>query len=887
MDGDLGAASVTIGNELPVASAVSISPDPASAHADLVCSPAGTDGDGDSLTWSYIWVVDSIDAGEESNTLAHAAFSKGQEVFCIATPNDGIEDGAPMASSAVTIANSAPTIDAVAITPDPATSSNDLTCGVTASDADGDSLSYGYAWQVDGVDAGVTTSTLAKASFSRNSVVSCTVSVSDDGVDFVTEASAGVTIGNSAPDMDSVTINPAVPTVSDDLDCVASGTDQDGDSISYTYAWTVNGSAAGATATLASGAFAKGDIIACQAFGNDGFDNGDVLESAELVIDNSAPKVDAVAVLPGIARVSDDLDCSTSISDADGDSYTTAYSWKVNGADIGNSTNTLVSGSFSKGDTIACAVDADDGDYSSGIVASADLIISNTKPTLSSVSLAPVAPSTDDDITCNATAADADGDAVSFTYEWTIDGVIVAETGNSLSSADFAKGQTITCKVTPNDGDEDGSWAITAGKTVVNSAPELTSIAINPTSANAGEDLSCNVTGIDADGDTVNYTYSWTKNGGNAGVSTQVLSSVSTARGDIFTCTAVPDDGAATGTDMTSASVTIVNEAPVIDSVTLSSASPRTNDTLTANAVVSDNDGDTTTLSYEWYVGGALAQSGASNSLSGASHFDKGQSVEVIATANDGFDNSAAVTSNSAMVANTPPEAPVVLVDPEGAVTDDDLVCLIDTASTDADGDAVSYGISWELDGVAWSGAVADGANIGDTIEAAETSDGDEWRCTATPNDGDDNGATATDDETVLPSQVVFDVADTDLLNQFACGMTADRISDGATEWGFAWEDTSGRTPDAISVDFGLGNYCATGTFDVSLNGVVVDTVSVSAASCICSTVSGGEELYTVIPSDLTSYDPSGQNEITIDAGLWGGFFPDNSGNYAAVTIDY
>ena len=92
----------------------------------------------------------------------------------------------------------------------------------------------------------------------------------------------------------------------------------------------------------------------------------------------------------------------------------------------------------------------------SGFVVSADNTIANTKPTVSSVALSPAAPTTGDDITRSAVGA-ADGDTVTFNYEWTIDGVIAAETGSVLSSADFDKGQSITRKVTPNDGDEDGS----------------------------------------------------------------------------------------------------------------------------------------------------------------------------------------------------------------------------------------------------------------------------------------------------------------------------------------------------------------------------------------------------------------------------------------------
>jgi len=889
IDGDSGAASIAIDNEAPVADTVSIAPDPASTTQDLTCTPSGSDADGDALSWSYNWTVDGSISSESSDTLASSAFSKDQSVTCIATPSDGFADGSALASAALVISNSAPVVDAASVTPDPATSASILTCSVGASDDDGDSLTYSYAWQVDGSDAGVSTATLDPAYFSRDSEVACTVTASDGTEDSAAFASAAVTIGNSAPDMDSVEINPSSANVSTDLTCVASGTDYDGDSITYSYSWTVNGADAGTGDTLSAGSFVKGDMVACQAYGSDGIDDGEALESAERIIDNSTPSIDSVAIVPGTARVSDTLVCSASYSDADGDSLSVSYSWTVNGVDAGVYTDTLPSGSFAKGDDITCGIEADDGDASSGVVSSASLEVSNTKPAVASVSISPTAPTVADDLVCGASGSDADGDSVSFTYEWTIDGVTNAETGDTLSNSEYAKGQTITCKVTPNDGEEDGAWAVTGGKTILNSAPAVDSIAISPTAPTAGDDLTCGVTGSDADGDAISYTYSWTRNGSNAGVSTATLSSFTTSRGDIYTCTAIPDDGADTGASATSSSVTVVNDAPVISSVTLSSASPTTHATLTANPVVSDSDGDSYSVSYEWYVDGSVVQSGPSNSLSGALHFDKGDAISVFATANDGTDDSAAVQSNMAVVANTPPGAPVVVVDPESPESSDDLVCLIDSVSSDDDGDPVSYSFTWEVNGSSWTGATSDTTYPGDTISSADTNDNDDWTCIATPNDGTDDGATASADESILPSQVVFAVSDTaDLTNQIACTMGADDYMSAAStdDWGFAWEDTSGRTPAVVTIDFTIGMVCTGGyTPNVYLNGVVVDTIAPSF-DCACPVSSGGQD-FSIVPADLSAYDPTGVNEITFDYGMWEGLSTDASGNFAVITVDY
>ena len=204
--------------------------------------------------------------------------------------------------------------------------------------------------------------------------------------------------------------------------------------------------------------------------------------------------------------------------------------------------------------------------------------------------------------------------------------------------------------------------------------------------------------------------------------------------------------------------VTDPNTAPSISSLSLSSGSVYTNDILSASVVTSDPEGDPVTVSFAWYVdGGLVAESGAS--LDGATWFDKGQDVYVIATPSDGTDDGAAVTSVSVEVLNTPPTAPVVSIQPtepvEGA---DDLVCVVDSSSTDADGDSVSYTMSWTVDGVVYEGgAGTDTADTGvgwmgsfstswpdDSVPGGDTLAGDLWSCSATPDDGDDEGGPGT-----------------------------------------------------------------------------------------------------------------------------------------------
>ena len=62
-------------------------------------------------------------------------------------------------------------------------------------------------------------------------------------------------------------------------------------------------------------------------------------------------------------------------------------------------------------------------------------------------------------------------------------------------------------------------------------------------------------------------------------------------------------------------------------------------------------------------------------------------------------------TSSTVTVSNTAPTAPVVAITPVDAESGDDLTCSVTTASTDADGDALTYAFAWDVDGVDFTSA--------------------------------------------------------------------------------------------------------------------------------------------------------------------------------------
>jgi hypothetical protein len=253
-------------------------------------------------------------------------------------------------------------VDSVTVSPTTAVEASTLTCSATSSDTDGDSVSYTYAWTVGGSTVG-TASTLTGAFFDKGDAVTCTVTGSD-GTDTDTLSSSAVTIGNTAPVMNSVTLSPSTAYEASTLTCTPSATDADGDTLTYSYAWTVAGNSTGTSGSTLSGTyFDRGEAVTCTATASDGTDT-DSLASSSVTISNSTPTAPSVTVTPTSPSDTDTLTCSASGStDADGDSIAYSYAWTVSGSTIG--TASTISSGFSAGDTVTCSVSASDGTDSS------------------------------------------------------------------------------------------------------------------------------------------------------------------------------------------------------------------------------------------------------------------------------------------------------------------------------------------------------------------------------------------------------------------------------------------------------------------------------------------------------------------------------------------
>lgn len=332
----VNSSALVISNSAPSTTQPSIDQAVLYTDTDATCTNGtSSDVDGDSVTYSWKWFVNSIEVGGNSQTLSSSNFVKGDSVVCEATPNDGTADGTAVSSDAKIVQNVGPVAGTVALTPDPGYETSNMTCTPSGfTDIDGDGLTYNYTWYVNSsVVSGQTGSSLLGDYFSKTDIIECQASVYD-GTAYSGESgkSNAVTISNTAPTIGAATLSPdPAYQTSGVLTCSAGATsDADSDSVSVYYTWYLNSSiiSGQSASTLSNSTFAKDDSIYCETTPFDGVVNGTADSSNAVTIANSAPASPTSLSPTNGATVGTDVTMSwTSGVDPDADSVSDTWEW--------------------------------------------------------------------------------------------------------------------------------------------------------------------------------------------------------------------------------------------------------------------------------------------------------------------------------------------------------------------------------------------------------------------------------------------------------------------------------------------------------------------------------------------------------------------------------
>ena len=190
---------------------------------------------------------------------------------------------------------------------------------------------------------------------------------------------------------------------------------------------------------------------------------------------NAPPRIDDVRFEPPQPRTGDNVRAVVDASDREDDGLWLSYAWSVDGRAVGGDSARLDLTGAAKNDRIEVRVVASDGKSKSHpFVARTD--VENSPPELRRVEVEPSGDVTaGTGLVVRPEARDADGDALSFSYEWRVGSRVLAEQGPVLDTHGLLRGSDIHLTVLALDEQGESEPLEIVAARIVNAAPEIVS----------------------------------------------------------------------------------------------------------------------------------------------------------------------------------------------------------------------------------------------------------------------------------------------------------------------------------------------------------------------------------------------------------------------------
>jgi hypothetical protein len=355
-----------------------------------------------------------------------------------------------------------------------------------------------------------------------------------------------------------------------------------------------------------------------------------------------------------------------------------------------------------------------------------------------------------DPITFVATVNDEDGpeDELVVTAHSSLDGAIVVSTFPTTDGSWTANISGLTGGehlITLRVFDAHEASGSDTRTVTINGSPSTPGVVISPNPSPSGELLTAEIVtpSVDPEGDPIGYEYQWFVDGAAySGGDTPVIPAFITQRDqywEVVVTARDPYTASAPGVD----GITIDNSAPRLDGVTILPALPRTTDDLLASpSGWADQDGDAPLYTFEWEHNGDIDTDEMTDSFP-LEKTQRGDEVRVTVIPRDAFVDGAPVSSSLTTIENSPPTGGGATITPGTPEPLDNLLCNVDAAPVDDDGDSITFSYTWFVDGVeapAWTSPA---------VSASATSNLETWTCEVTPTDGTDDGLMFSDSVTI------------------------------------------------------------------------------------------------------------------------------------------
>ncbi|WP_422003463.1 beta strand repeat-containing protein [Roseovarius mucosus] len=690
---------------------------------------------------------------------------------------------------------------------------------VTATDVDGDSLSFALASGGAPANGSVTVSANGGYTYTPdadfNGTDAFTVSVTDGngGTDTVV---VNVTV-NAVNDAPVAQADAAISTGEDQaISGTVTATDVDGDSLSFALA-SGGAPANGSVTVSANGGYTytpDADFNGTDAFtvsvtdGNGGTDTVVVNVTVNAVNDAPVAQADA-AISTGEDQA---ISGTVTATDVDGDSL--SFALASGGAPANGSVTVSANGGYTYtpdadfNGTDAFTVSVTDGNGGTDtVVVSVTVNAVNDAP----VAQADAAISTGEDqaISGTVTATDVDGDSLSFALASggaPANGSVTVSANGGYTytpDADFNGTDAFTVSVTDGNGGTD-TVVVSVTVNAVNDAP----VAQADAAISTGEDqaISGTVTATDVDGDSLSFALASGGAPANGSVTVSANGGYTYTPDadfngtDAFTVS-VTDGNGGTDTVVVSVTVNAVNDAPVAQAD--AAISTGEDQAISGTVTATDVDGDS--LSFALATGGAPANGSVTVSANGGytytpdADFNGTDAFTVSVTDGNGGTDTVVVN----VTVNAVNDAPVAQADAAISTGEDQAISGTVTA-TDVDGDSLSFALA--SGGAPANGSVTVSANGGYTYTPDADFNGTD-AFTVSVTDG--NGGT----DTVVVSVTVNAVNDAPVAQADAAISTGE---DQAISGTVTATDVDG---DSLSFALASGGAPANGSVTVSANG--------------------------------------------------------------------
>ena len=702
--------TVSAQNDAPVWS--TISEQNTNEDTDLVIdlSGYGTDVDGDSLTYSVTSCATNITCTVSGNNLTLSPTGN----YSGATHNITVEVDDSTASAVstsfnlvVNAQNDAPVWST--ISEQNTNEDNDLVIDLSssASDVDGDSLTYSVTSCATNITCSVSGNNLTLSPDSNHNGATHNITVEvDDSIASAVSTSFNLVVNaqNDAP-----TITAVDQTTSEDnaivVDISSWGSDGDGDSVTYsvtTCASNITCSISGTDLTLTPDGNHNGATHSITIEVDDG-NSGTASDSFNLNVSaqNDAPTWSTISEQNTNEDTDLVIDLSGYASDTEGDSLIYSVTSCASNITCAISSNnlTLTPDSNHNGGTHNITVAADDS-TASAVSTSFNLVVNaqNDAPVWSSISEQNTNEDTDLIIDLSNNASDVDGDSLTYSVTSCATNITCSISGSSLTLSPAANYSGATHNITVEVDDSTASAVSTSFNLVVNGQNDAPTITAADQSTSEDNAIVVDISGWGSDSDGDSLTYSVTSCASNITCSISgtdlTLTPDGNHNGATHSITIEVDDGnSSTASDSFNLEVSAQNDAPVLTTISEQNTNEDTNLVMDLSSYASDTEGDSLTYSVTSCASNiSCSVSGSDLTLTPDSNHN-GTTHNITVQIDDG--NSGTDSTSFNLVVNAQNDAPSWSAIPDQTITDGESATVsLGTYASDTDGDSLSYTVT-------------------------------------------------------------------------------------------------------------------------------------------------------------------------------------------------